>query len=227
MTPLRRRISQTLAATLLALSSAAAQAVIIPIVYQGTLVKDGAAMAGLLPIGSSFNDPRNAAWFQFTATAGEGVSILATPTESGFDVGFWALLGSFADTSAFGATTGSNDGTFTSQPFCSTINPRDPTNCTRLGLGDNDVHPSGLDQFDFVAPVTGSYSIGIISAGPGSGGGACPDGDDNNLCPFNIELNSYSPPPPVPVPAAVWLLGSGLLGVIGVARRRADSAKAR
>jgi hypothetical protein len=28
------------------------------------------------------------------------------------------------------------------------------------------------------------------------------------------------PPPPVPVPAAVWLFGSGLLGLVGVARRR-------
>ena len=27
-------------------------------------------------------------------------------------------------------------------------------------------------------------------------------------------------PPPIPVPAAVWLFGSGLLGLVGVARRR-------
>jgi len=29
-----------------------------------------------------------------------------------------------------------------------------------------------------------------------------------------------TPPPPVPLPAAVWLLGSGLLGLTGVARRK-------
>ena len=28
------------------------------------------------------------------------------------------------------------------------------------------------------------------------------------------------PPPAVPVPAAVWLFGSGLLGMVGVARRK-------
>ena len=31
-------------------------------------------------------------------------------------------------------------------------------------------------------------------------------------------------PPPVPLPAAVWLFGSGLLGLIGVGRRRAATA---
>jgi hypothetical protein len=29
-----------------------------------------------------------------------------------------------------------------------------------------------------------------------------------------------TPTPPVPLPAAVWLLGSGLLGLTGVARRK-------
>jgi hypothetical protein len=35
-----------------------------------------------------------------------------------------------------------------------------------------------------------------------------------------ISYVSTGTPSPVPVPAAVWLLGSGLLGLIGVARRR-------
>jgi hypothetical protein len=35
---------------------------------------------------------------------------------------------------------------------------------------------------------------------------------------FNINTNMLAP---VPVPAAIWLFGSGLLGLIGVARRKA------
>jgi len=34
---------------------------------------------------------------------------------------------------------------------------------------------------------------------------------------FNLTTNAFSP---VPVPAAVWLFGSGLLGLVGVARRK-------
>ena len=33
---------------------------------------------------------------------------------------------------------------------------------------------------------------------------------------------SFAQVAPVPVPAAVWLFGSGLLGLLGVARRRKD-----
>jgi hypothetical protein len=33
-------------------------------------------------------------------------------------------------------------------------------------------------------------------------------------------------PPPIPLPAAVWLFGSGLLGLVGVGRRRAAAATA-
>lgn len=37
----------------------------------------------------------------------------------------------------------------------------------------------------------------------------------------NVCVNDCSAPPPaVPVPAAVWLFGSGLLGLVGVARRK-------
>lgn len=40
---------------------------------------------------------------------------------------------------------------------------------------------------------------------------------------FQFSANG-TPPPPVPLPPAVWLLGSGLLGLAGVARRKATKA---
>ena len=40
------------------------------------------------------------------------------------------------------------------------------------------------------------------------------------FCDFDPSGNLCAPPPEVPVPAAVWLFGSGLLGLVGVARRR-------
>lgn len=33
-------------------------------------------------------------------------------------------------------------------------------------------------------------------------------------------FDPLNPPPPIPVPAAVWLFGSGLLGLVGLARRK-------
>jgi len=36
----------------------------------------------------------------------------------------------------------------------------------------------------------------------------------------NAKAAGGPPPEPVPVPAAVWLFGSGLMGLVGVARRK-------
>ena len=42
---------------------------------------------------------------------------------------------------------------------------------------------------------------------------------------FNITVNGTAAPPAViPVPAAVWLFGSGLIGLVGVARRKKASS---
>ena len=38
------------------------------------------------------------------------------------------------------------------------------------------------------------------------------------FCSFDPSGNLCAPP--IPVPAAVWLFGSGLVGLVGVARRR-------
>lgn len=39
-----------------------------------------------------------------------------------------------------------------------------------------------------------------------------------------LSVGSTTTPPPVPLPAAVWLFGSGLLGLLGVGRRRTAAA---
>lgn len=39
----------------------------------------------------------------------------------------------------------------------------------------------------------------------------------------SITATNMGTPPPIPVPAAVWLFGSGLIGLVGVARRRRQS----
>jgi hypothetical protein len=37
---------------------------------------------------------------------------------------------------------------------------------------------------------------------------------------LSIDAVASNPPSEIPVPAAVWLFGSGLLGLVGVARRK-------
>jgi hypothetical protein len=38
-----------------------------------------------------------------------------------------------------------------------------------------------------------------------------------------VHIDSFSTPPAIPVPAAVWLFGSGLLGLVGIARRKKNA----
>jgi len=56
------------------------------------------------------------------------------------------------------------------------------------------------------SPTFGIFSVSPISQFPGG--------------PTPNPSNWVTGPEPVPVPAAVWLFGSGLLGLVGVARRR-------
>lgn len=60
----------------------------------------------------------------------------------------------------------------------------------------------------------GVPGIGMPAGGPFAGFNAN----------FNLQGMTATTPAPIPVPAAVWLLGSGLVGLVGVARRKKAAA---
>ena len=90
-----------------------------------------------------------------------------------------------------------------------------PTNCASLGC-------AGVDFIADVAAFSWSgnygdgyslwYSWSFLNAEPGI------------FEPTNYVLHLEGTVQPVPVPAAVWLFGSGLLGLVGAARRKVQSS---
>lgn len=64
---------------------------------------------------------------------------------------------------------------------------------------------SGISVTNFSLPAGSSYFAQVSGTATGLSGGA-----------YSIAMLAS----PVPVPAAVWLLGSGLIGLVGVARRK-------
>lgn len=79
---------------------------------------------------------------------------------------------------------------------------------------------------EFTNEVTSSFfsnSFGTSSDGFG-GGSLNPFFDMSNqgrtYANWTISIDQNTTPDPVPVPAAAWLFGSGLLGLIGIARRK-------
>jgi hypothetical protein len=101
---------------------------------------------------------------------------------------------------------------------------------SQFGYFDNDTAPDlGTDSFDFLFTITGGalatefggigadLAVEIFSESSDFAGVFTTD--------FSGEAKGSMGPPPepptiVPVPAAVWLFGSGLLGLVGIARRK-------
>lgn len=89
---------------------------------------------------------------------------------------------------------------------------------TTLPIG---VVPIATSSFNVDGATGVGTTLGQLSLGTDDGIGGTPM--DNGPFEFfnaNFDMTSITIVNPVPVPAAVWLFGSGLLGLVGVARRR-------
>jgi len=74
-----------------------------------------------------------------------------------------------------------------------------------------------LPAFSSCFPLVTSDTVGGSPIPSGSFKGFNPNFDVTSV---HLDSVSVGPPSGIPVPAAVWLFGSGLLGLVGIARRK-------
>jgi len=90
------------------------------------------------------------------------------------------------------------------------------------GCADNEMGYLYWEE-GITASISSYYWSGTVYLGPPSGvwDFAFGDGSQTIRAPNNVEFAWAVRTGDVPVPAAIWLFGSGLLGLIGIARRKA------
>ena len=178
-------------------------------------VNAGLDTAGLAGGGSFVNNDTTIAGFVDQAAGTWGVS--STAAFFGF---VWTASGGTLITGAGTYNLDTATGAVTSIGTCTVAN--DANLCFTIGAGQI----AGAIDFAWqtttgirvvnVWNVNGDGSL-TTSGVPGMENGPFP----NYNAAFNLSAPGlYTPVAPVPIPAAVWLLGSGLLGLVGVARRR-------
>lgn len=143
-------------------------------------------------------------------------------------------------TAPFGVQSGvtlKSWGTGISSEITNSVNPLVGTGASALSTSDAAVGGTGFNPNSTSADVSnwyGNFTGGISTTGLGTSATfyrvtatsqTAATTSVSSL--FNVALTSTGlvfsalSGPPVPIPAALWLLGSGLLGLAGVARRKA------
>jgi hypothetical protein len=121
-------------------------------------------------------------------------------------------------------TTGNSDGfgRFDAQLDAGTTRV-DPLHFTVLDAVISDFELGSTGTAGQGNPWFAAHIAGFCQPGTGGSGEqpACSDEDPTSF--WVGGGNGELPPNVIPVPAAVWLFGSGLLGLVGVARRRKSS----
>jgi len=133
---------------------------------------------------------------------------------SGLPVGTWFIL-SFTLESGGVNLSSTNTNVIAGYP-----SPLDNTGSALLGTYQ--ILPTTTEEVLLKLGPSSPSSFG--GAGPGWAQGANPEILHQFAFASDLLLNQSTmdtpPGSPVPVPAAVWLFGSGLLGLIGIARRK-------
>ena len=177
---------------------------------------------------AGFFNATNAMWADGTLDQTDVAGIGAVPASDGTYInGTWGYLGvgpvpmattewnlSRSPTCATGATNCMGVGTSGVLPLVADT----AANGNEYAQGDG-VGVGGVPMWD--GPFTGfnaNFDItSLTMTNPDAGYTIAPN------CDFDPSGNLCGGTPTVPVPAAVWLFGSGLLGLVGVARRKKSS----
>ncbi len=148
--------------------------------------------------------------FGVTATIfGSPLTVPMTVTAGSYDstagAGSWSLS---ANLTGMGFGTITFDQTFTLNATTGLGNLAVATNCVGNGIACGGVGPNFNGPINAGGPIVAGLQNWVVTT-PSFGSPT-----------FAPTLTDTTPPPSVPVPAAAWLFGSGLLGLAGTARRR-------